>query len=281
MKKICKGLSVPYFKLHSKTIRFMKVTLLLTLFTTLNVSAVVYSQNTKMDLSVNDKSLLDVIRMIEQQSNYRFFFSDNYQDLSNLVSLKAKGENINNILSDLFKDKAITYKVLENDIIVITPTASLKQQLTVSGTVTDASTGSVLPGVNIVIEGTTTGVTTDLDGKYTITVPDQNAVLSFSYVGYLTENITVGSQTTIDVKLDSRYCPASAGCGDRIRYPTKRSCNRFGCFSGWRCGTRSAINRCHAGLAGTRGRGRYVSNINKTGSQYANPYSRYTFINSQ
>ena len=166
MKKICKGLSVPYFKLHSKTIRFMKVTLLLTLFTTLNVSAVVYSQNTKMDLSVNDKSLLDVIRMIEQQSNYRFFFSDNYQDLSNLVSLKAKGENINNILTDLFKDKAITYKVLENDIIVITPTASLKQQMTVTGTVTDASTGSVLPGVNIVIEGTTTGVTTDLDGKY-------------------------------------------------------------------------------------------------------------------
>ena len=202
MKKICNGLSVPYFKLHSKTIRFMKVTLLLTLFTTLNVSAVVYSQNTKkLNLSVNDKSLLDVIRMIEQQSNYRFFFSDNYQDLSNLVSLKAKGENIDDILADLFKDKAITYKVLENDIIVITPTDAEKQQLTVTGTVTDASTGNPLPGVNIVIEGTTMGVTTDLDGKYTITVPDQNAVLAFSYVGYLTEKITVGSQTTIDVKL--------------------------------------------------------------------------------
>ncbi|MBN2349193.1 MAG: SusC/RagA family TonB-linked outer membrane protein [Bacteroidales bacterium] len=179
----------------------MKVTLLLTLITTLNVSAVLYSQNTKLNLSFNDESLIDVIRTIEQKSNYRFFFSDNYQDLSNLVSINVKEENIDNILTDLFRDKAITYKVLENNIIVITPTNSQTQQQKITGTVTDAMTGEALPGANIIIEGTAIGVTTDLNGNYSIDIPDQNAVLVFSYVGYLSERFTVGGQTVINVVL--------------------------------------------------------------------------------
>ncbi|HYX05620.1 MAG TPA: carboxypeptidase-like regulatory domain-containing protein, partial [Bacteroidales bacterium] len=191
MKKICKGVGTPYPKLYAKTIRFMKISLLLTLFTTLNVSAVVYSQSAKLNLSVEDQSVRDVIRMIEQQSNYRFFFSDNYQDLSNLVSLNAKGENIDQVLDDLFRNRAITYKVMENDVIVITPTKA--QQQTVTGTVTDATTGDPLPGVNIIIQGTTTGVTTDINGNYSIDVSGPEAVLVFSYVGYDTKTVTVGT----------------------------------------------------------------------------------------
>ncbi len=201
MKKICKGLNVPCLKQHSKIIRFMKVSLLLTLITTLNASAVLFSQNTKLNLSLNDKSLTDVFRAIEQQSNYRFFFSDNYRDLKNSVSINVQEGDINNVLTDLFKDKAITYKVLENDIIVITPTESQMQELKVTGKVTDASTGEPLPGATIIVEGTTSGVTTDQDGNYSIDVSDQNAVLIFSYLGYLTESFTVGNQAIIDVKL--------------------------------------------------------------------------------
>ena len=201
MKKICNGLIIPYLKKHSKIIRFMKVNLLLILITTLNASAVLYSQNSKLNLSLNDKSLIDVFRTIEQQSNYRFFFSDNYQDLSNPVSINVQEGDINNILTDLFKDKAITYKVLENDIIVITPSESQMQQLSVSGKVTDAMSNEPLIGATIIVEGTTSGVTTDLDGNYSINVPDKNAVLVFSYLGYLSEKITVGDQSAIDVKL--------------------------------------------------------------------------------
>ena len=199
MKKICKGFGTPYPKLYAKTIRFMKISLLLTLFTSLNVSAVVYSQSAKLNLSVENQSVRNVIRMIEQQSNYRFFFSDNYQDLSNLVSLNVTGENIDQVLDDLFRNRAITYKVMENDVIVITPTKA--QQQTVTGKVTDASTGDPLPGVNIIIDGTTTGVTTDINGEYTINVPGEESVLVFSYVGYDTKSIPVGSQTVINVKL--------------------------------------------------------------------------------
>jgi TonB-linked SusC/RagA family outer membrane protein len=75
------------------------------------------------------------------------------------------------------------------------------QQRRVTGTVTDSNTGDPLPGVNIVVQGTTTGTVTGLDGKYTIDVPNNNAVLVFSFISYVNQAVTVGSQSTINVSL--------------------------------------------------------------------------------
>jgi len=77
---------------------------------------------------------------------------------------------------------------------------ALAQDRTVSGKVTDSSDGSPLPGVNVVIKGTSTGTVTDADGKYQIKVAD-NATLVFSFVGYKDQEVAVGNQTTIDVTL--------------------------------------------------------------------------------
>ena len=75
------------------------------------------------------------------------------------------------------------------------------QQLTVTGIVTDATNGTAMPGVNVVIKGTSTGGMTDINGKYTITVPDQNAILTFSFIGYVTLDQPVASKTSINVSL--------------------------------------------------------------------------------
>nr|WP_245576567.1 TonB-dependent receptor [Flexithrix dorotheae] len=75
-------------------------------------------------------------------------------------------------------------------------------QTTVSGTVTDASDNSPLPGVSILVQGTTTGTTTDIDGNYSLSVPSESSVLVFSFVGYATTQVTVGSQSVIDVPLE-------------------------------------------------------------------------------
>ncbi|MGW8317117.1 MAG: SusC/RagA family TonB-linked outer membrane protein [Bacteroidales bacterium] len=72
-------------------------------------------------------------------------------------------------------------------------------QRTVSGTITDATDGTGIVGANVVVQGTTTGAITDLEGNYTITVPGNDAVLLFSYVGYLDQEIQVGDRTRIDV----------------------------------------------------------------------------------
>ena len=80
-------------------------------------------------------------------------------------------------------------------------TAFVMAQVQVSGTVTDNS-GTPLPGVNVVVKGTTTGSVTNTDGNYQITAPGMNSILEFSYVGYLTQDIEVGSQTSISVVLE-------------------------------------------------------------------------------
>ncbi|SMO88591.1 SusC/RagA family TonB-linked outer membrane protein [Gracilimonas mengyeensis] len=75
------------------------------------------------------------------------------------------------------------------------------QDLTVTGTVSDATDGAPLPGVNIVLEGTMTGTTSDRDGNYEITVPADTSVLVFSYIGYETTQVSVDGRSNIDVQL--------------------------------------------------------------------------------
>ncbi len=79
---------------------------------------------------------------------------------------------------------------------------ALAQQKTVSGTVIDGATDQPLPGANVSVQGTSTGTTTNTDGEYEITVSGPDAVLVFSFVGYLTQEVRVGDQTTIDVTLE-------------------------------------------------------------------------------
>lgn len=82
---------------------------------------------------------------------------------------------------------------------ISTSSASAQSSL-ISGTIKDAESGEGIPGVNIVAKGTTTGAVTDIDGKYSVEV-DQNSVLVISYVGYKTQEVNVGTRTTVDVAL--------------------------------------------------------------------------------
>jgi len=83
----------------------------------------------------------------------------------------------------------------------IAVTLAFAQQRTIKGKVTSETEGA-LPGVNIVIQGTTTGITTDINGNFTLSVPGPEAVLVFSFIGYTPMQVTVGNQTTIDVVLE-------------------------------------------------------------------------------
>jgi len=81
------------------------------------------------------------------------------------------------------------------------PSAEEQQQIKVSGTVTDGSTNLPMPGVNIQVKGTSTGAISDAGGMYTITVPDKNAVLAFSFIGYVTQEVPFNGRTIVDITL--------------------------------------------------------------------------------
>jgi TonB-dependent starch-binding outer membrane protein SusC len=202
MKKNCIGIPIPNFRIkhYSKIFLFMKATLLLTLLTTLKVSASLYSQNVNLTLNIKDKPLMEVIKTIEHQSTYRFFFSDNYRELNNLVSINVKDKSINEVLSSLLDEKSLDFRLLDNNVVVIAPMKAFQVQK-VSGKITDAATGEPIIGATITIEGTTKGVISDVDGNYTIEIPSQNAVLVISFLGFLSENVAVNGKATIDIKL--------------------------------------------------------------------------------
>jgi TonB-dependent SusC/RagA subfamily outer membrane receptor len=90
---------------------------------------------------------------------------------------------------------------MADNAIVILPVSELQQKYKITGTVTDEATGVTLPGVSVVVQGTTKGTTTGADGKFTHNLPNANAVLVFSFVGYQTETIAISGKSIIDVKL--------------------------------------------------------------------------------
>ena len=142
----------------------------------------------------------DVLKEVENKTGYRFFFSDDFADIYKTVNIDVESNDVTELLSKLFQASTVTYKILENNVVVITPVKTEQKGNAISGTVTDVN-GEVLPGVNVVIKGSSTGKITDVDGKYSISVPDKNAVLEFSYMGYVTNAVTVGNQTAINVQL--------------------------------------------------------------------------------
>ncbi len=99
------------------------------------------------------------------------------------------------------KSITIMSKFLLIGIISLGIVANVQAQRVVSGTVTSADDGQVLPGVNIVIQGTTIGTVTDAQGEYEITVTDNSQVLRFSMIGYSTHNETVGTRSVINVTM--------------------------------------------------------------------------------
>jgi TonB-linked SusC/RagA family outer membrane protein len=202
MKKKLFPDSLYNIKITTNYLLIMKLAIILLLIGSLQSMASIYSQNTMLNISLNDKTIKDVFREIEQQSEFHFLYNDDFVDLDRVVSLSMKESKVEDILLALFEKADVTFKVLDNNLIVITPAGFLKtQQQRITGTVIDATTNEPLPGVNIVIEGTNTGVVTDINGKYSITVPDQNSVLLFSYVGYVTERVSVEGKVVIDISM--------------------------------------------------------------------------------
>jgi TonB-dependent starch-binding outer membrane protein SusC len=187
-----------------KTLLIMKNSLLIFLITLVQVSASVSTHGQNLTLMSENRTVREVFRDIEKGTNYRFFYNEEFRDLSKVLTLNIMNHEIKEVLDIMLANSDVTYKILDNDLIVITP-SEVSQQLKVAGRITDANTGEGLPGVNIMIEGTTTGVVSNLDGYYEISVPDANSVLVFSYVGYSTARTIVGERTQINVGLNPDY----------------------------------------------------------------------------
>jgi TonB-linked SusC/RagA family outer membrane protein len=191
-----------------KLLRVMKITCLLLMIALVQVSASTYSQSTKLTLNLKNVALSEVFKEIEKTSEFRFFFDSKEIDPSTQVTVRTKDSNIEKILTDVFDNSDVTYEIIDRYIVLKKSRDSniqenvfaVQQQKGISGQVTDEM-GDPLPGVTIVIKGTTKGTVTNMDGNYTIANIPDGAVLQFSFVGMLTQEIPVDDQTTINVTM--------------------------------------------------------------------------------
>ena len=160
-----------------------------------------YAQDEKMSVKAQNATIEEVISMIEEQSNYVFFY--NTEDLSSSQNhnIELAGEDIYEILDNLVSNTSLTYRVDENYIFLDKKevTAQQQQMVAVTGTVTDQD-DFPLPGVTITVLGSSRGVITDNDGRYNIDV-NPSATLQFSFIGMETQNIPRDGRRVIDVVL--------------------------------------------------------------------------------
>lgn len=199
MKKNGNCRSRTKMRVTEKIFLSMKLTLVMLFVTVIQLSASVYSQNTKLSIDMRNRTVKEVLQKIEEQSEFRFFFNEKFIDLNRKVSVISEKKNVVDILNEIFKGANISYKVMDNNLIVITPVEG-NQESKVTGKVTDA-TGSPLPGVSVVVKGTTQGVITSPEGAYSISGVPANSTLVFSFVGMKSQEISVGGKKAINVVL--------------------------------------------------------------------------------
>lgn len=206
MKKVMNYAFPVYWEKLKVLFLIMRLFSLLMLMGTLTVSAKSWSQQTKIDLQVQNSSVGDILLSIENGSRYLFIYDAEVINALDKKSIDVKGKNIEEVLDQLFKSTNVAYRIEDRQVFLYEkhsiPSNLFTEQglVDVKGRVTDPS-GAVLPGVSVVVKSTTNGTITDSEGNYSLGQVPDNASLVFSFVGMKTQEIPVSGKTTIDVSL--------------------------------------------------------------------------------
>ena len=185
----------------------MKLTIVILLISLLHVSTKVCSQVTKIDLNIDNKRIVEVLKEIEESSKFRFFYIREQVNVERKVSIQANKATIEDILENIFKGQGINFQIMEDFLVLLSPeninyikTNNPQHQKSISGTITDEF-NQPLPGVTVHIKGTSQGTVSNSNGDYSITNILNNDILVFSFVGMSAQEIAVFGRTRIDIKM--------------------------------------------------------------------------------
>src|SRR5690606_17256540 len=191
------------FKLDLK----MKLTIFSIVVSFFQLQAITfYGQNAKVSLNVEEVELGTVLKSIERQTDYRFFYNIEDIDARQSITLKVKNRTLKVVLQIIFKDTPIEYTVVDNQIVLgvkkelpkkVNSIKILQQQ--VKGLVTD-SNGIPIPGVTILIKGTSKGTFTNDNGEFNINASPTD-ILILTYIGFKTLEVSVGNSSELSLVL--------------------------------------------------------------------------------
>ena len=162
-------------------------------------------QSELLTINVKNITLKQFVEVVQNQSAYSFLYKDNQVKVNRPITVSANKQPINAILEQAFKGKGVSWKVQGKQILLFPAkeeqSAVTKKSHTIKGNVT-TTTGEAIPGASVKLLNATTGVITDLDGFYMITVPGGQTELEYRFMGYEPKVVKVGNQTTINISLE-------------------------------------------------------------------------------
>ena len=168
----------------------------------------------RINLQVEKTMLRDVLRQISQQADVRFSYNNRAIPVDNRVNILSVNEPLGDLLDRMLPPLSVGYTVYSRSIVLKPLTALetspvensldkvvMEQDVTITGRVTDEN-NEPLPGVNVILKGTPRGTSADAEGRFRLTVPEGTAnTLVFSLVGYTSQEVAIGAQSSVNVKL--------------------------------------------------------------------------------
>lgn len=162
-----------------------------------------------ISLDLQNASLSECFQNIEDQTNYKFSYDHVLVNKNVKINIKSKKKPVSDVLMHISKEADLKFLQINNNINVqkLENTGAEKQLeiviqgVTITGKVTSSEDGEGLPGVNVIVKGTSQGTVTDVEGNYNLEVPGAESVLVFSSVGFAKQEVVVGNQTNIDLVL--------------------------------------------------------------------------------
>ncbi len=219
---------------QKKLRRISGLTLVMLMAIVVNVQASTYSETVKFDLKMNKASLKEVFQTITDQSEFKFVYNNDVVNDKQRVTVTTEDARVEEILNEILPEHKLDYRVIDRQIIVFpaegngvsTSPSTTPQEKTISGKVVDED-GIPLPGVSVIVKGTTIGIVTNPDGEYTLSgIPADSKVLVFSFVGMKKQEMNIGNQSTINITLEAE----SIGLDEVIAvgYATQKKANVVG-----------------------------------------------------
>jgi len=185
-------------RLLFKFLVIMKLSIVLILLGILQARAGVHAQGS-ITLNMQQAEIAKVLNKIEKKGEFRFLYNYDLASLKKKVDINLENAGIRDALTKLFTHTDLTFKLLENNLVVIMSGSLAKQPLRITGIVTGAN-NEPLPGVSVQVKGSDVGTSTGNKGEYTLTA-DENAILIFSYIGYADQEVAVKGQNVVNAKL--------------------------------------------------------------------------------
>jgi TonB-linked SusC/RagA family outer membrane protein len=165
----------------------------------LKVSAKGYSQDNKISLDIKNMEFRKVLTLLQKKGRIHLLYSNEMLPVGKEISLTARDEGVLEVLQKVLVNTDLQYQVLNEELVVLTLRGAELRNVPVKGRITDEK-GQPLHGVTVAVEGAKTAVTTNANGEFEISVPE-NGSLVFSYVGYIRQRISVGQRSSLDIVL--------------------------------------------------------------------------------